>query len=275
MIEIDGSLGEGGGQVLRSSLTLSMMTGQDVQITNIRAKRQKPGLRPQHLNAVQVAAEICVANVEGANIGSQEITFYPGEIQGGKYRYDIDTAGSTSLVLQTVLLPLSKAAQSSTVTIIGGTHVPWSPCFHYLDLHYLPFLWKMGLDVHLRMEQVGFYPRGGGQIRATIDPKEQLLPLNLIERGRLIEIRGISAVANLARNIATRQRRQVLGRLGRRYPLNDIRVLDLPASSPGSLILLLAEFEKSQACYFALGEKGKSADKVADDAIAAFEAFMA
>jgi len=275
MIDIDGSLGEGGGQVLRSSLTLSMMTGQEMRITNIRAKREKPGLRPQHLNAVQAAAEICGASVEGANIGSQEITFSPGEIRGGKFRFDIGTAGSTSLVLQTVMLPLSKAAKQSIVTIIGGTHVPGSPCFHYLDFHYLPFLWKMGLDVHLRMEQAGFYPRGGGQIRASIEPNKKLLPLTLMERGRLIEIRGISAVANLARNIATRQRRQVLGRLGRRYPLNDIRVLDLPAPSPGSLILLLAEFEKSQACYFSLGEKGKSADKVADDAIASFEAFVA
>jgi RNA 3'-terminal phosphate cyclase (ATP) len=275
MIEIDGSLGEGGGQVLRSSLTLSMVTEQDVRITKIRAKRQKPGLRPQHLNAVHAAAEICGANVDGADIGSQAITFSPGEIQGGKYLFDIGTAGSTSLVLQTILLPLSRAAKSSIVTIIGGTHVPWSPCFHYLDLQYLPFLWKMGLDVHLRMEQAGFYPRGGGQIRSAIEPNEKLSPLTLMERGRLLEIRGISAVANLSRNIATRQRRQVLGRLGRRFPLNNIRVVDLPAPSPGSLILLLAEFEKSQACYFALGEKGKSADKVADEAIAGFEAFVA
>jgi RNA 3'-terminal phosphate cyclase (ATP) len=133
----------------------------------------------------------------------------------------------------------------------------------------------MGLDVHLRMEQAGFYPRGGGQIRATIEPVKQLSALRLIERGRLLEIRGVSAVAGLARNIAARQRRQVLGRLGRRFPLNDIRIADLPAPSPGSLILLLAEFEKSQVCYFSLGKKGKSADKVADEAIGEFEAFVA
>jgi RNA 3'-terminal phosphate cyclase (ATP) len=275
MIEIDGSLGEGGGQVLRSSLTLSVMTGQDLRIVNIRAKRQKPGLRPQHLKALQAAAEICGAKITGDSIGSQKVTFSPGEIKSGNYRFDIGTAGSTSLVLQTVLLPLSVAPERSTVTIKGGTHVPWSPCFHYLDLNYLPFLWQMGLDAHLRMEQAGFYPRGGGQIRATIEPAEKLLPLHLMERGRLLEIRGISAVAKLARNIATRQRRQVIGRLGRRFPLNDIRVADLPAPSPGSLILLLAEFEKSQVCYFALGKKGKSADKVADEAIGEFEAFVA
>jgi len=129
--------------------------------------------------------------------------------------------------------------------------------------------------VHLRMEQAGFNPGGGGRIRATIEPATQLSPLQLGERGRVLEIRGVSAVANLGRGIATRQRRQVLGRLGRRYPLNNIRIADFPAKSPGSLILLLAEFEKSQACYFALGEKGKSADKVADEAIAEFEAFVA
>jgi RNA 3'-terminal phosphate cyclase (ATP) len=275
MIEINGSLGEGGGQVLRSSLTLSVMTGQEMHIVDVRARRRKPGLRPQHLTALQAAGEICNARIEGGKIDSQEITFFPDKIKAGKYRFDIRTAGSTSLVLQTVLLPLSKAGGSSTITISGGTHVPWSPCFHYLDLNYLPFLWKMGLDVHLRMERAGFYPRGGGQIRATIGFSDHLTPLQLKQRGRLLEIRGISAVANLARNIATRQRRQVLGRLGRRYPLNDIRIANIPASSPGSLILLLAEFEHSQVCYFALGEKGKSADKVADGAIREFEAFAA
>ena len=275
MIEIDGSFGEGGGQVLRSSLTLSVMTGQELQITNIRARRKKPGLRPQHLQAVKAAGKICGAVIEGDKPDSQELRFYPGEIGAGKYHFDIGTAGSTSLVLQTILLPLSTASASSTVTITGGTHVPWSPCFHYLDLNYLPFLWKLGLDVHIRMEQAGFYPRGGGQIRAMVEPADKLSPIHLTSRGRLLEIRGISAVANLARNIATRQRRQVIGRLGRRFPLNDIRVADIPAPSPGSLILLLAEFEHSQACYFALGEKGKSADKVADQAIGEFEAFVA
>jgi RNA 3'-terminal phosphate cyclase (ATP) len=275
MIHIDGSLGEGGGQVFRSALTLSMMTGLDFRIDKIRSNRKNPGLRPQHMKAVQAAAEICGASFEGGQIGSQKITFSPGNVKAGKYRFDIGTAGSTALVLQTLLLPLSKADVPSTVTISGGTHVPWSPCFHYLDLNYLPFLWKLGLDIHVRMEKAGFYPRGGGQIRATIGPSEQLTPVRFAERGRLLEIRGISAVANLSRNIATRQRRQVIGRLGRRFPLNDIRIFEMQAPSPGSLILLLAEFEHTHVCYFALGQKGKSADKVADEAIAKFEAFMA
>lgn len=275
MIEINGSLGEGGGQVLRSSLTLSVMTGEKMRIVNIRANRKKPGLGPQHIAAVKAAAEICNASVEGGELGARQLVFSPGKIRSGHYNFDIGTAGSTSLVLQTVLLPLSRAKKSSSITITGGTHVPWSPCYHYLDLNYLPFLWKMGLDIHLRMEQAGFYPRGGGRIRVTVEPTENISPLQLMGRGNLLEIRGISAVSNLARNIATRQRRQVLGRLGRRYPLNNIRIAEFPALSPGSMILLLAEFKKSQACYFALGEKGKSADKVADEAIAEFEAFIA
>ena len=275
MIEIDGSFGEGGGQILRSSLTLSVMTGKDLRIENIRAKRKIPGLRPQHLKALEAAGEICGATIEGGHIGSQSISFYPDEIRAGKFHFDIGTAGSASLVVQTVLLPLSRSQNKSTITVTGGTHVPWSPCFHYLDLNYLPFLWKIGLDVQLRMEQAGFYPNGGGQIRASIDPVDNLQSLHLTERGRLIEIRGISAVAKLSRNIATRQRRQVIGRLGRRYPLNDIRVIELPAPSPGSMILLLAIFEHSQACYFALGKKGVSADKIADKAINEFESFMA
>jgi RNA 3'-terminal phosphate cyclase (ATP) len=275
MIEIDGTIGEGGGQILRSSLTLSVMTGQDLRIDNIRAKRKTPGLRPQHLIALEAAGEICGATIEGGHLGSQSISFYPDEIRAGKYHFDIGTAGSASLVVQTVLLPLSKAQSKSTVTVTGGTHVPWSPCFHYLNLNYLPFLWKIGLDVQLRMERAGFYPIGGGQIRASINPVDNLQSFRLKKRGRLIEIRGISAVAKLSRNIATRQRRQVIGRLGRRYPLNDIRVVEIPASSPGSMILLLAIFEHSQACYFALGKKGVSADKIADQAINDVELFIA
>ena len=275
MVEIDGSFGEGGGQILRSSLTLSAMTGQDLQIKNIRAKRKTPGLRPQHLKALEAAGEICGATIEGGYIGSQSISFYPDEIRAGNYHFDIGTAGSASLVVQTVLLPLSKAKNKSTVTVTGGTHVPWSPCFHYLNLNYLPFIWKIGLDVQLRMERAGFYPNGGGQIRASINPVSDLQSLHLTERGRLTEIRGISAVAKLSRNIATRQRRQVIGRLGRRYPLNDIRVVEFDAPSPGSMILLLAMFERSQACYFALGKKGVSADKIADKAINEFESFIA
>ncbi|MBC8507849.1 MAG: RNA 3'-terminal phosphate cyclase [Anaerolineales bacterium] len=275
MIEIDGSIGEGGGQVLRSSLTLSVMTGQPLHISNIRAKRKKPGLRAQHLQAVRAASAICGASVSEAQIGSAELIFDPGEIIGGKYHFDIGTAGSTSLVLQTILLPLARAKRASTVTITGGTHVQWSPCFHYLDWHWLLYLRQMGVESELVMDHAGFYPQGGGRIRARIQPKELLQPLNLTERGAVRQIRGISATANLPRDIAKRQRQRVVSRLGSKYPLNDIRIVQFPARVKGTVIILLAEFEYSQCCYFALGAPGKRADLVADEVVDAIEEFMA
>ncbi len=138
MIEIDGAIGEGGGQILRSALTLALMTDRDFRILNIRARRSKPGLRPQHLTSVNAAASVGQAQVEGARLGSQEIEFRPSSIHPGSYRFEIPTAGSTSLVLQTVFLPLSIADSPSEIEIIGGTHVPWSPCFHYLEANWLP-----------------------------------------------------------------------------------------------------------------------------------------
>ncbi len=274
MIQVDGSRGEGGGQILRSSLTLSVMTGQPARITNIRAKRKKPGLRAQHLQAVQAAAKICKATVEGAHLGATELVFEPGEISGGKFLFDIGTAGSTSLVLQTILLPLTQAGRKSTVTITGGTHVNWSPCFHYVDWHWLQYLRQMGILVEMNMDVAGFYPQGGGRIWAKIQPTGPINPLSLTERGRLCQIRGISGTANLPRDIAKRQRQRVVSRLGSKYPLNDIRTVQFPSRYKGTLMLLLAEFEHSQCCYFALGAPGKRAEVVADEVVADIEEFM-
>ncbi|MBC8496972.1 MAG: RNA 3'-terminal phosphate cyclase [Chloroflexi bacterium] len=275
MIEIDGSKGEGGGQVLRSALTLSVMTGQAMRIFNIRARRKKPGLRAQHLKAVQAAAAISSASVEGARMGSTGLVFQPNELTAGKFHFDIGTAGSTSLVLQTIFLPLTQAERASTVTITGGTHVSWSPCFHYLDLLWLPYLRQMGIEAELIMDQAGFYPQGGGRIRANIQPSKSLKALTLTERGNLRQIRGISATANLPGDIAKRQRQRVVSRLGSKYPLNDIRIVQFPARFKGTLMLLLAEFEHSRCCYFALGAPGKRAEVVADEVTDAVEEFMA
>jgi RNA 3'-terminal phosphate cyclase (ATP) len=274
MIKIDGSLGEGGGQVLRSSLTLSAMTGQDLQITNIRAKRSKPGLRAQHLQAVRATAQVCNAQVEGAQMGSQRLLFRPGEIRAGNFHFEIGTAGATTLVFQTIFLPLSKAAGDSSVTITGGTHVSWSPCFHYLDQHWLLFMHQMGFDAELSLKLAGFYPQGGGRISATVRPAVKIAPLQMTNRGELKQVRGLSGVANLKRSIAERQRSQVLRRLGDRYYLNDIRIVNLPARFKGTFLILIAEFEKGRSCYFSLGEIGKPAERVADDAIDEMEAFM-
>jgi RNA 3'-terminal phosphate cyclase (ATP) len=274
MIKIDGSLGEGGGQVLRSSLTLSAMTSRDLQVTNIRARRTKPGLRAQHLQAVRAAAQVCSAQVEGAEMGSQSLVFRPGEIRSGRFKLNIGTAGATTLVLQTIFLPLSRASGESSVSITGGTHVSWSPCFHYLDQHWLLFMRQMGFDADLNLELAGFYPQGGGLIRSTIRSLDKIAPMQLTERGKLKQVRGLSAVANLKRSIAERQRAQVIRRLGDRYYLNDIRIINLRARFKGTFLLLIAEFEAGQSCYFSLGKIGKPAERVADEAVDQMEAFM-
>lgn len=274
MIEIDGSLGEGGGQVLRTALTLSVLTGKEMRIVNIRAGRKKPGLRPQHLKSVEAAAKISGASVDGTKIGSPRITFHPGDIKPGSYHFDIGTAGAASLVLQTIFLPLGMAKKKSSITVTGGTHVPWSPCFHYLDWQWLAFLRQMGFDADLMLNLAGFYPQGGGKFRASIRPVEQIQPLQVMERGKLKQIRGLSAVANLPKEIAKRQRQRVVRRLGSKYPLNDIRNIQLPSRFKGTVMLLLAEFEHSQCCYFGLGAPGKRAEIVADEAVDALEEFM-
>ena len=168
MIVIDGSIGEGGGQILRSALSLSLLTGQAFDIKNVRARRSNPGLRPQHLSAVQAATQISRASVDGDRKGSSRITFNPGPVQAGEYHFDIGTAGATSLVLQTLLLPLALVQGTSRLTITGGTHVPWSPCFHYLDWHWVRILSRIGIDFDLSLIKAGFFPRGGGEVHATI-----------------------------------------------------------------------------------------------------------
>ena len=274
-LQIDGSLGEGGGQVLRTSLALSLITGRPFTMINIRRRRAGPGLMPQHLKAVEAARAVGTARVTGAQLGSQSLTFEPTELTRGAFHFDIGTAGSTSLVLQTILFPLSFASASSTITLVGGTHVPWSPCFHFLDLHWLPYLRKIGFRVQLELETAGFYPQGGGRVHATIEPVAVLSPLRLTDRGALKRIRGISAVANLDVHVAQRQRLQALKRLGEISPVVEIEILRLPSHSRGTLLLLLAECEYSQCCFCALGARGKSAEQVADEAVAELLDFLA
>ena len=274
LLRIDGSFGEGGGQILRTSLTLSALTGTSIEIFNIRARRKSPGLRPQHLQAVTALAKICQAQLEGAEVGSPTITFRPGTILPGDYRFEIGTAGSASLVLQTLFLPLSRAHKPSRVEIIGGTHVPWSPCFHYLLLHWLEYLRRIGLDLELEMPRAGFYPRGGGNLIANIRPCGEIKPFILENRGKLARVRGISAVGNLPISIAERQKAQAESRLAQSGLSHEIELLDMPAVGKGTMLLLLGEFENSRCCYYGLGEIGKRAEKVVDEAVDAFLKFL-
>jgi RNA 3'-terminal phosphate cyclase (ATP) len=271
---IDGSLGEGGGQVLRSSLALALLTSRPFTITNIRRHRARPGLLPQHLRAAEAAAAVGMARLEGAMLGSQSLFFEPAGIRSGGFHFDIGTAGSTSLVLQTVLPPLSFAGAGSTVTLTGGTHVPRSPCFHFLDLHWLHFMRRIGFSLRLRLETAGFYPRGGGRVHAEVRPVAALAPLCLVRRGPLQRIRGISAVANLDVSVAERQKRRASEMLGGVPASLEIEILRLPAPSPGTFLLLLAEFEGSQCCFCGLGARGKPAERVAEEAAAELLDFL-
>ena len=275
MIHIDGSHGEGGGQVLRSSLTLSVLTGQPLRIDNIRARRSKPGLRAQHLASVQAAAAISQAEVAGASPGSTTLLFRPGRVQPGQYRFDIGTAGSTSLVLQTIFLPLALADAPSTVTITGGTHVSWSPSFHYLDRQWLPVLRRMGFDARLTLERAGFYPKGGGRVRADIQPAGTLQPVDLEERGELRRVSGISAIANLPEHIVERQRQQVERRLGGWVPELAVETVSLSSPGPGTVVFLQAECEHGGGGFTALGKRGVPAERVADEAVNQLETFLA
>ena len=267
LLSIDGSIGEGGGQVLRTSLTLALITCRSFTLDNIRQRRAKPGLMAQHLKAVEAAREVGKATVEGARLGSQSLVFEPTGLYSGEFHFDIGTAGSASLVLQTILPPLSFAAASSTITLIGGTHVPWSPCFHYLEMHWLHYMRKIGFDIRLELNAAGFYPRGGGRVLAKVWPVSRLSSLYLTNRGPLEKIRGISAVSNLDLSVAERQKIQVLKRLRNVSRRIEIEILRLSSPSKGSFLLLLAEFENSQCCFYGLGALGKPAERVADEPV--------
>ncbi len=185
MVRIDGTFGEGGGQILRTSLSLAALTGRELHLENIRGKRQKPGLMRQHLTAVSAVAEICGGRVEGAELDSRELRFTPGAIRGGDYRFVIGSAGSAILVAQTVLPLLLAADTPSRVVIEGGTHAANAPIHDFFERVYLPQLVRMGGEVSVRLERVGFYPAGGGRIELLVTPVRHWKPLELMERGAL------------------------------------------------------------------------------------------
>ncbi len=265
MLTIDGSYGEGGGQILRTTLALSAVLGRPVLVEKIRAGRRNPGLQAQHLAGVRALAEIARAEVEGATGRSESLSFVPGDIAHGAYRWDIGTAGAISLVLQTVLIPLALAPASSQISITGGTHVPWSPPFPYLEQVLLPVLADMGLRASLALRQWGFYPKGGGVVEGTVE-SSVLRPMELTQRGSLREIVGLSAVGGVSLSVAERQRERALSRL---RPLGvpcRIELHTVEARSPGTILFLLVKCDRGRAGFSSLGEKGKTAERVADEA---------
>jgi RNA 3'-terminal phosphate cyclase (ATP) len=331
MIEIDGSYGEGGGQILRTALSLSCLFRKPFRIFNIRKGRKKPGLMPQHLTCVRAAQLLSNAEVTGDHKDSTELIFSPNEVQGGDFFFDIGTAGSTSLVLQTIIpslvfsppfnSPLGKGGQrgvdlskgglrgdkcgegklleeKTTITLKGGTHVPFSPCFHYLAGVFANFLKKLGIEIRLTIESYGFYPKGGGKVRAEIFPAKHVKPLNIIERGNILRLSGYSGVGNLPLSIAERQKKALVERIyssnitipiqsridnGQHPPQSpldkgglrgvcpvDIELLSVPTPGQGTFIFLQSESENSIAGFTSLGERGKRAEAVGEDAAMEF-----
>lgn len=267
MIVIDGSQGEGGGQVLRTSLALSLVTGAPFRIENIRAKRQKPGLLRQHLTAVDAAAQVGDAAVEGAELGSGALTFVPRSLRAGSYDFRIGTAGSTMLVLQTILLPLALAGETSTVQIEGGTHNPAAPPFDFLQQAFLPLLRRMGAEVELELLRPGFYPAGGGRIRATIAPAKRLGRLELTRRGEIVTRCARAVVANLPWTIAQRETQTVAAELGWEPECLQAHTLT-DSIGPGNAVSITVASENVTDIFTAFGERGVPAEKVAKDAAA-------
>lgn len=267
MIELNGAQGEGGGQILRSALALSLLTRQPFRLYNLRANRSQPGLRPQHLAAVQATAQISGAQTNGAALNSREITFIPAEVRGGAYTFTIPTAGAATLLLHTLYLPLLLGKTRAHLTLSGGTHVPYSPTFDYLTHVWQPTMQQIGLDIHLQFKKAGFYPEGGGQFEAILHPVSRPTPLNIRTRGDLVRIRGFSQAANLPEDIPRRQKLHALSRLEDVCRDSKITLQNLNAHGKGSALFLLAETQHARAGFTALGKKGKPAEQVAREAV--------
>ncbi|WP_288130170.1 RNA 3'-terminal phosphate cyclase [Accumulibacter sp.] len=269
-IELDGSHGEGGGQILRTALTLSMITGIPFRIERIRAKRSKPGLLRQHLTAVNAAAQICGAQVQGAAPGSLALSFVPGKIRGDDYRFAIGTAGSCTLVLQTLLPALWFAAAPSTLRISGGTHNPAAPPLDFLSRSWLPLLLRMGVEMKIELLRHGFYPAGGGELYASVRPVPALQSLELLERGELRAARATAIVAGVSVDVARRELSElhlqlggVLGVLGELQ--QEIRALS-SREGPGNALLVELQYREITELFTAFGEKGLPAEVVASRA---------
>ena len=272
MVEIDGSMGEGGGQILRTSLALAAITGRTVRVYNIRAKRPRPGLQRQHLVSVKAVAELASARVEGLRLGSTEIVFRPGRLRGGRFRFDIGTAGSVTLVLQAVLPVAAFAPEPVEIEVRGGTDVPWSPPVDYVRHVLTRLLERFGYNVDIVVRRRGHYPRGGGIVVAGVrEPPGRLKPVNLRERGELLYVEGISHAVRLPRHVAERQARaakQVLERLG--VPVSiDVEWYEPgrdPHLGPGSGIVVWAVARNSVLGGDSLGARGKPAERVGREA---------
>ena len=273
MITIDGSQGEGGGQILRTSLSLSLVTGQPFRMEQIRAGRKKPGLLRQHLTAVEAAKAVGGAEVTGAELGSQVLEFRPGPVTPGDYRFAVGTAGSATLVLQTILPPLLTASGPSTLALEGGTHNPLAPPFDFLARCFAPLIQRMGPRIELSLHRPGFYPAGGGRFSARIEPVSRLARLDLLERGAIVRRSARALLAKLPGQIGERELAVVRETLG--WAAEECAV-ETAANSvgAGNAVLIEIEAEHVTEVFSSFGERGRSAEEVAREAANAASAWM-
>jgi RNA 3'-terminal phosphate cyclase (ATP) len=273
MLTIDGSFGEGGGQIIRSSLALSLITCKPFRIYNVRARRAKPGLQRQHLTAVNAAAEIGRAQVEGAAVNSQAFTFIPGEVVPGEYVFDIGTAGSTTLVLQAVLPPLMLASAPSLIKLEGGTHNVHAPPFEFLEKTFLPLINRIGPQVQIELERYGFYPPGGGKFNVYIEPAAALRRLDLTERAEILSRRARALVVNLPPSIGERELTVVKERLNWSDDELIVETSD-NAYSPGNVLTIELESRHLTEVITGMGERGVRAEAVAERAAAEAQKYL-
>ena len=266
-VTLDGSAGEGGGQILRTALSLALVTGRPFRIVKIRANRDKPGLRPQHLKAVEAAAALCGGTAVGAAVGSRDLHFRPAPFVPRDLSVEIGTAGSTALVLQTLALPIALRAEGPVrLTLTGGTFNEKAPSYPFLAETWRAYMAALGLPIALASPVAGFYPKGGGRLDAWIEPAD-LRPMNLLDRGAPGCIRGVVGVGRLPRGIAERMRERALLRLADHGLDAAIAIADWPAAGPGAAIALTVEHGGVPSTFVGLGKLGKPAEVVADEAI--------
>ncbi len=266
-MEVDGSYGEGGGQILRTSIALSAVTGQEVRITNIRANRPRPGLAPSHITSIEAVARMCDAEVENLFAGSKDIVFIPRQLTGGDFEFDVGTAGSISLVIQSCLLPAAISKTRVTMTVKGGTDVKWSPPIDFMRLTHLPILAKFGPICYLEIESRGFYPEGGGVVRLEVLPVSRLEPVSLENRGKVKGVTGVAFAQNLPEHVVTRMRHSALkGFMGQ----PDVRIESQLSKGPstGAGIVAAAGCANTVLGSSALGARGVRSETLGENCAA-------
>ncbi len=274
LVKIDGSMGEGGGQVLRSSLALSLITQKPFHIVGIRAGRKKPGLLRQHLTAVKAAARIGAARVQGAELKEQELLFEPTGIFGGSFEFAVGTAGSTTLVLQAVLPALLLADRPSELMLEGGTHNPFAPPFDFLERSFLPVLRRMGAKVNVELIKPGFFPAGGGKMKVRVDPVSNLEPLELLERGSINSRKATARSCNLNPRIAKRELETLRGALSWSPDCFEADVVD-DVSGPGNIVVVEIESEQITEVFTGFGRRERRAEQVAGEAVLQVREYLA